>query len=131
MAHKEVIDVPELGDSKQRSYNQCIRTGDMVSVAGQTGVNKQYEPVSSDFEEQAEQAFQNVEYALKAAGGGLEDMVHMTVFLTDMRHAENFVELRGDILGDDLATSSLIGVNQLASPSLKVEIESRAYIPEN
>lgn len=130
MAHKEVIKVPELGDSTHWSYEQCIRTGDWVSVAGQTGVDEQYNPVSHDFEEQAEQAFQNVEYALEAAGGGLEDIVHMTVFLTDMRHVEDFVELRGEILGDDLTTSSLIGVDQLALPELKVEIETRAYIPE-
>lgn len=130
MSHKEVIDVPELGDSTHWSYNQCIRTGDRVSVAGQTGVDEQYNPVSSDFEEQARQAFQNVEYALNAAGGGLEDIVHMTVFLTDMRHVEDFVELRGEILGDDLTTSSLIGIDQLALPGLKVEIEARAYIPE-
>lgn len=102
----------------------------MVSVAGQTGVNKQYEPVSHEFEEQAEQAFQNVEDALEAAGGGLADIVHMTVFLTDMRHVADFVELRGEILGEDLTTSSLIGVDQLALPSLKVEIESRAHIPK-
>jgi enamine deaminase RidA (YjgF/YER057c/UK114 family) len=130
MAQKEVIEVPELGDSTHWSYHQCIRTGDEVSVAGQTGVNEQYEPVSDDFEEQAEQAFQNVEYALEAAGGGLEDIVHMTVFLTDMRHVEDFVELRGEILGEDLATSSLIGVDQLALPRLNVEIEVRAHVPE-
>lgn len=130
MAHKEVIDVPELGDSTLWSYNQCIRTGDWVSVAGQTGVDEEYNPVSQNFEQQAEQAFRNVEYALEAAGGGLEDIVHMTVFLTDMRHVEDFVEMRGEILGVDLATSSLIGVDQLALPELKVEIESRAYIPE-
>lgn len=130
MAHKEVIDVPELGDSTLWSYEQCIRTGDWVSIAGQTGVDREYEPVSPEFTEQAEQAFRNVEYALEAAGGGLEDIVHMTVFLTDMRHVESFVELRGEVLGDELTTSSLIGVDQLALPGLQVEIEARAYIPE-
>ena len=130
MAHKEVVDVPELGDSTRWSYEQCIRTGNWVSVAGQTGVNEEYSPVSHEFEPQVRQAFDNVEYALEAAGGGLEDITHMTVFLTDMRHVEDFVKLRGERLGDDLATSSLIGVDQLALPPLLVEIESRAYIPE-
>jgi len=130
MAHKEVVDVPELGDSTHWSYEQCIRTSNWVSVAGQTGVDEEYNPVSHEFEPQVRQAFDNVEYALEAAGGGLEDITHMTVFLTDMRHVEDFVELRGERLGDDLTTSSLIGVDQLALPPLLVEIESRAYIPE-
>lgn len=130
MANKEVIDVPELGDSTHWSYEQCIRVGDEVSVAGQTGVDEEYNPVSGEFEPQAQAAFDNVEYALEAAGGSLEDIVHMTVFLTDMRYVEDFVEMRGEILGDDLATSSLIGVDQLALPELLVEIEARAHIPE-
>jgi len=130
MPTKEVIDVPELGDSTHWSYEQCIRVGDEVSVAGQTGVDEEYNPVSGEFEPQARAAFDNVEYALEAAGGSLEDIVHMTVYLTDMRYVEDFVEMRGEILGDDLTTSSLIGVDQLALPELLVEIEARAHIPE-
>ena len=130
MANKEVIEVPELGDSTHWSYHQCIRVGDDVSVAGQTGVDEEYNIVSPEFGAQARAAFDNVEYALEAAGGSLEDIVHMTVFLTDMRHVEEFVEIRGEVLGDDLTTSSLIGVDQLALPGLLVEIEARAHIPE-
>lgn len=52
----------------------------------------------------------------------------MTVFLTDMRYYDEFVEVRRSWLGDTLATSSLIGVDSLASPALLVEIEARAYV---
>lgn len=128
MVRKGAIEVPELADSTSKGYEQCIRVGDWISVAGQTGVDGEYAVVSHEFTPQAEQAFSNVEHALEAAGGSLDDLVHMTVFLTDMRYYEEFVEVRQSRLGDTLATSSLIGVESLASPELLVEIEARAYV---
>lgn len=128
MARKQAIEVPELADSSAKGYEQCVRVGDWVSVAGQTGVDGEYSVISQEFTPQAEQAFANVEHALEAAGGTLEDLVHMTVILTDMRYYDEFIEVRRNWLGDTLATSSLIGVDSLASPALLVEIEARAYI---
>lgn len=130
MVEKEVIEVPELGDSTGYSYEQCIRVGDRVSIAGQTGVDKEYNLVSPDLEPQARQTFQCIEYALEAAGGSLSDLVHMTVYLTDMRYMADFTDIRGEILGDDLTTSALIGVDELWHPQCVLEIDAEAHIPQ-
>jgi len=130
MVEKEVIDVPELEESRSRSFEQCIRVGDRVFVAGQTGATEDG-LVSLEFEPQARRAFERIEYALAAAGASLSDLVAMTVYVTDMRYAREFKDVRGEILGDDLATSALIGVDSLAQPGMLIEIQSEALLTDD
>ena len=130
MVEKEVIDVPELEESRSRSFEQCIRVGDRVFVAGQTGATEDG-LVSLEFEAQARRAFERIEYALAAAGASLSDLVAMTVYVTDMRYAREFKDVRGEILGDDLATSALIGVDSLAQPGMLIEIQSEALLTDD
>lgn len=129
MPRKEVIDVPELEESRSRSYEQCIRVGDRVFVAGQTGATDDG-IVSREFEPQVRRAFERIEYALDAAGATMADLVKMTVYITDMRYAREFKDVRGDVLGEDLTTSALIGVDSLAQPEMLVEIESEAVLTD-
>ena len=128
---RQIIDVPGLADSTGYGYQQCIRVGDLVYVAGQVGVDEHYNVVSEDIGEQARLAFRNVQLALRAAGGDLEDLVSMTVFLTDMEHNFHpFIAVRNEVLkAPALPTSAAIGVSALALPTLKVEIQSVAHIP--
>jgi enamine deaminase RidA (YjgF/YER057c/UK114 family) len=136
---KEVIDVPGTPDptstehedqeASTRSYAQCIRVGDFVYLAGQIGVDENYDVVSHEFEPQVRQAFQHVETCLDHVGSGLENMYHMRGYLTDMEKTEEFLSIRRDIIGDDVTSSTVVG-QELAWPELLVEVEARAYIPE-
>jgi enamine deaminase RidA (YjgF/YER057c/UK114 family) len=128
---KQPIKVAGLADSRPYGYEQCTRVGDLVFVAGQVGVDEKYNVVSEDFTAQARQTFRNVERALQAAGGGLADLVSMTVFLTDMEHDfKDFIAVRNEFLKPgSLPTSASIGVAKLAFPALRVEIQAIAAIP--
>ncbi len=127
---KTTVDVPGLGDSRGHSYAQCVTAGNLVFVAGQTGVDANYNVVSSEFGPQARQALDNARLALEAAGSSLANIVSMTVFLTDMRYGHEFLEIRKEVLGDNLSASALIGVSQLAFPSLLVEIQATGIVPD-
>ena len=129
MSERKIVDVPGLGDSTRFAYAQCATAGDFVFVAGQTGVDEDYNVVSEEFGPQARQTIKNVELGLQAAGAGLEDIVTMTVFVTDMKYGREFLEIRKEMLGDNLAPSALIGGAQLAFDSLLVEIQATAYKP--
>lgn len=126
MSSKQLVEVPGLGDSSKYAYSQCATANGFVFVAGQTGVDENYRPVSDDFEPQARQALENVRLALDAAGSSFDDIVNMTVYLTDMRYGHDFLEIRKEVLGDTLAPSALIGGIQLAFPSLLVEVQVMA-----
>ncbi len=125
---KRVVPVPGVADSSSRGYVQCVRAGNFVFVAGQTGVDENYKAVSLEFGPQMRQAMKNLQLALEAAGASLKDVVAMTGFITDMRYANDFRTIRKEIMGGEL-TSALIGVESLAQPVLLVEIQAIAVVP--
>jgi len=83
MAKRQAIfpaDRHDLYDLHQ--YSAAIRSGDLVFVSGQVGSRADGTP-EPDFEAQVRLAFANLEATLKAAGGGLDDIVDVTSFHTD------------------------------------------------
>ena len=127
---KQIVNVPGLGDSRPFAYAQCAVAGEFVFVAGQTGVDERFNVVSSEFEPQARQALANVRRALQAAGADFGDIVTMTVYLADIRHAREFLEIRKELLGDELAPSALIGGASFVLPGLLVEVQATAVRSE-
>lgn len=67
------------------TYSQAIRAGDLVFISGQIPLNPDtMEVVEGDFEKRARQVFSNLEAVAEAAGGSLNDVVKLTIFLTNM-----------------------------------------------
>ena len=66
---------------------------------------------------------------IKAQGGsGLADMVTMTVFITDARLGDRFIELRKQAFKNCFPASALITITGLAQPGLLIEIEGTAVV---
>jgi enamine deaminase RidA (YjgF/YER057c/UK114 family) len=66
---------------------------------------------------------------LEAAGGQLEDIVTMTVFITDMSNGTRFTQLRRQFFPEDrYPASALIGIKELARPEMLVEIQAIAVV---
>lgn len=128
LSTKLAIDVPGLEDSSQFGYSHAIRWGSTVYLAGQCGLNTDHEIVSTDFEEQARAALDRVALALRAAGGNLDDVVSMTVFITDTRLGRVFTSLRREYFNEPYPASALIGVSQLMPLGAMVEVQAIAVI---
>ncbi|GAB4190884.1 MAG: RidA family protein [Thalassobaculales bacterium] len=93
-------------------------------ISGQIGVTpdgKVLEGVAA----QTEQAFANLFAMLAAAGMGVEDIVKVTVFLTNAADVPVYREVRDRML-TEAAASTLLIVAGLASPAFLVEIEATA-----
>lgn len=129
MWQKRVVKVPELLDPLLKpSHEHCVVAGPLVFVAGQTGWRDG--AISDVFADQARQAFDNVSTALKAAGAGLEDIVLMTVYLTDVRYQPEFSRIRRERMGAHLTSSATIGINQLFDPRALIEIQVTAVLSD-
>lgn len=125
---KQVVAVPALEDATRYGYSQCVRVGPFVYIAGQCGLGPDHEIVSTDFGEQARAALDRVRAAVEAAGGGLDDIVTMTVFITDTRLGRVFTSMRHDYFGDRFPASALIGVSALMVPGALIEIQATAVL---
>jgi reactive intermediate/imine deaminase len=107
--------------------SQGMRVGDLLFVSGQAAISPEGELVGSgDFDAQAEQTFRNLERVLEAGGSGLDRVVKVTIFLTDMANFEKIVELRGRWFSEPYPADTIVEVSSLALPELEIEIEAIA-----
>ena len=108
-------------------YCHVVRAGDHVWVSGTVGVDKESR-VPDATEDQFRLALENLDEALRAAGGGPEHIVKVTVYLTDVRDRSKINPLRESYFGEHRPASTLVEVSALASPVLKVEIDAEAIV---
>jgi len=117
--------------AQQRGYSPAVITkgGSIVWLAGQTGVTDDSgKSLSGDFDGQARQIFKVFDATLKKVGGGLADLVQMTVFVTDVRYGERLWQVRKEIFGDNFPGSAMVTITALANPDAKIEIQGYAVI---
>ena len=129
MSQKDVISTDRApGPFQGAPYNQAIRVGGLVFVAGQLGiVLESGELAGSTVEEQVEQLMKNMSAILEAAGSGLDKLVKTTVFLLDLDDFAGMNEVYARHVGDRPPARSTIGVSQLPSGA-RVEIEAIAHV---
>lgn len=97
-----------------------------VAVAGQVGLSARG-VLAKDIRRQAEQAFRNVLACLRENGMRKQDLVKLTVFLTDSRFIAEYRAARARVLGDAVRpASTLLIVAGLASPDMLIEVEAWA-----
>ncbi len=115
-----------------RSYSPAVVTqgGNIIWLAGSGGTTDAAGEPITDFGEQVHQTFRNLEATLERAGGTLQDIVTMTVFIGDVRHGDEFVRLRAEYFEDGYPGSALITVAGFATPELLVEIQAIAVVGE-
>jgi 2-iminobutanoate/2-iminopropanoate deaminase len=123
---KQIVSVPGLAPTEQLGFAQCVVAGEWVFVAGQTGIDADWNLVGLDFTSQATQLLENLKTALEAAGSGMQDIVTMTCFFADPRHVREFSELRAEAMGGSLCASTAICGVSFVMPGLLLEVEATA-----
>lgn len=108
--------------------SQAIQVGQLVFVSGQAGVGDDGR-IKDGFDAQAEQAFRNLDRALKAAGSSLRHVAKVTIFLTSMEHFPKIVELRRRWFSAPYPADTIVEVSALYSPEAMIEIEAIAVAP--
>jgi len=114
--------------SKAFGFSQAVKldgTRELVVCSGQTAVGPDGSPpATSDMGEQVRAAMDNIVAVLAAAGMTPADIVKSTIYTTEV---DELIAVIGPeaqrVLGASLPASTLIGVDRLAFPELKVEIE--------
>ena len=96
-------------------------------MSGQAAVNEQGEVVGvGDFGAQARQAVRNLDRVLNAAGSSLDQVIKVTIFVTDMSYFPEVVKLRKEVFSQPYPADTICEVQGLAYPELMFEIEAVA-----
>jgi 2-iminobutanoate/2-iminopropanoate deaminase len=111
-------------------YNQAIRAGDFVFVAGQGPLNPQTgQRESSSIEAETRQVLENVKAILAAAGASLADVVKTTCFLSNMDDFKAFNAVYAEYFPSEPPARTTIQAGRLPM-DINVEVEAIAYLPK-
>lgn len=111
-------------------YAHAIRCGDTLYIAGQVAFDEQNQVVGiGDPRRQAEQVWRNIRLAVEAAGGTLADVVKITIFLKDVRHAPAEISVRERLFeAGRFPACTLVQVANLGLPDLLMEVDAIAAL---
>ena len=111
-------------------YSHAIRCGDTLYIAGQVAFDEQNQVVGiGDPRRQAEQVWRNIRLAVEAAGGTLADVVKITIFLKDVRHAPAEIGVRERLFEPGrFPVCTLVQVANLGLADLLMEVDAVAVL---
>lgn len=126
---KTVINPPALAAPSGYSY-AIAKSGTPVYVSGQVALDGQGKLVGeNDAAAQTEQVFQNLKTVVEAAGGTLDDVVKLTIFVTDPSYRPAVAAARLKYFTEgQYPASTYVVVSALAVPQLLVEVEAVAVV---
>lgn len=97
-------------------YSQAVavNSGELVFLSGQIGLEPNTgELISENFEGQVRQSFANMQAVIEAAGGSLDHIVKLTLFLTDLSKFASANAIMADVVPQPYPARSTIGVASL------------------
>jgi reactive intermediate/imine deaminase len=95
-------------------YSQAVRRGETVFLSGQIALDPDTGLlVEGDVEVQARRAFDNLKAVCEAAGGSLDDVVRLGLYLTDLDQFARVNAVMSDYFAAPYPARSTIGVSAL------------------
>ena len=108
------------------TYSQAIDANGLVFLSGQIPLDPAtMEIVDGDFEARARRVFDNLAAVAVAAGGSLDDIVKLTVFLTDLGNFATVNAVMEDYFNEPFPARAAVGV---ASLPKGVDVEADAIL---
>ncbi len=131
MPKKEIRSDKLPGAPRGGAFCQAMEapTGRTVYVSGMVSMDAEGSVVGEgDVALQTQTVLENVKTALEEAGGGMGDVVKVTVFIRDMADYDEIHTVRRRYFTEPYPASSMVEVSALIDPRLLVEIEAVAVI---
>lgn len=126
---KKRISSPPVAEPPERTWSNCLVVGDQVFIAGMTARGDSFDEMAEmDAHTQARAILTKIRHLMEAAGGAMDDIVRVTIYLIDIADREAVWKARREFFTGDFPVSTLIEVSRLARPEMRVEIEAVAIL---
>ncbi|MDD4977125.1 MAG: RidA family protein [Gallionella sp.] len=117
MATKFIIQTPD-APAAIGTYSQAVRMDNTVYLSGQIGLDPTNMQMVEGIEAQIHRVFQNLRAVADAAGGSLNDMVKLNIFLTDLAHFAKVNEIMATYFHQPYPARAAVGVASLPRDAL-------------
>jgi 2-iminobutanoate/2-iminopropanoate deaminase len=124
----EAIESATVRSTAGRPYSPGLRCGDWLMISGQVGVGPGGETVAGGAGAQWRQSLENLRSVVEQAGGDMEDVVRVDVFVTDMRHYLEHEHIRREHFRPPYPLCTAVAVEGLPHEDWLIEIDGLAYL---
>lgn len=105
-------------------------SGKLVFISGMTARKRDGTIAGiGDIEAQTRQVCENVKAAVEAAGGTLDDVVRVDVYVRNMEHFPIIHKVRREYFNEPVPASTMVEVSKMTSPDYLIEITAIAVLP--
>jgi enamine deaminase RidA (YjgF/YER057c/UK114 family) len=120
---------PHVAEYPPGHWSNCLRVGDIVYISGTTSRANDLKTIQgSGAYEQAKAIFTKIGHCLEAAGGKIDDIVKIVIYVTNIKDNTEIWRARKEFFSGDFPTSTLVQVAALASPEILLEIDAIAHV---
>jgi len=110
-------------------WSNCVKLGEQVFISGLTARADDGQTIlGKDEYEQSRVIFEKMKSLMGAAGGKMDDVVKMTIFVTDISNNDKVWQARREFFSGDFPACSLVEVSALAKAEIFVEIEAVGFV---
>jgi enamine deaminase RidA (YjgF/YER057c/UK114 family) len=110
-------------------YSRAVRVGDRLYLSGTTATGSDGEIVGEgDAYAQTVQVIRNIERALVQAGAELKNVVRTRLFVTDIRHWQDYGRAHREFFGSIRPCATMVEVRALIHPKMMIEMEVEAEL---
>jgi len=110
-------------------YSQAVKAGGLMFISGQIPLNPETgDLVSGSIEDEANQVLQNIKSICEAAGYGMEDIVKITIFLTDLGNFATVNDVMKKHFSEPYPARATVEISGLP---LGVNVEIEAIVSTN
>ena len=124
MATKQRISDAQVPEPLPETWSNCLVIGNQVFIAGMTSRTGTEVVGGTSMYEQARAIFTKIQHLMEAAGGRIDDIVKVVIYVMDIKRREEVWKARREVFSGDFPVSTLVEVRALAAPELLVEIEA-------
>ena len=100
------------------TYSQAVRAGNVVYLSGQIGLDPATMQLVDGIEAQIHQVITNLRAVAIAAGGSLDDVVKLNVYITDLVHFSKVNEIMAIYFSQPYPARAAVGVDALPRGAL-------------